>query len=223
MQKRLKSTPKSCNYCHKEFMVQANVLRLGKGKFCSKFCANMDKRVLFACIKCSKEFYRIKSCVPTAKYCSKTCSNASTCNAGGSKRTPEQRRRLVDAHVGQVAWNKGKDLIHLRGENHPRWKGGNKNPYRTEYVRAQATSRWAEWRKSVYERDGYKCLDCGYGQHLEPHHIIPVRSDRSKLFDTNNGITLCRPCHMKTFGRELELAPVYMTLATRAVSAYSNQ
>ena len=47
---------------------------------------------------------------------------------------------------------------------------------------------------------------------------MPIgRLNKNKLFDTSNGITLCRPCHMKTFGRESGFALVYMTLATRSM------
>lgn len=29
------------------------------------------------------------------------------------------------------------------------------------------------------------------------------------MFDINNGITLCRPCHVKTFGKEEKLIKNY--------------
>lgn len=40
------------------------------------------------------------------------------------------------------------------------------------------------------------------GKESEPHHIFPIRSDRNKLFELTNGITLCRPCHQKTIWKE---------------------
>lgn len=49
-----------------------------------------------------------------------------------------------------------------------------------------------------------------------PHHIVPIRSDLDKLFDTNNGITLCRPCHQKTVWKEAEFADKYTALLTIA-------
>lgn len=120
---------------------------------------------------------------------------------------------LSKSHLGQVAWNKYKKFPERSGSAHHNWKGGISSNKRKLMV----SIYWKDWRKSVFQRDGFKCVDCGVGGYLEPHHIIPVRSDRDKLFNTNNGITLCRPCHMKTFGKEIELASVYMTLASRTV------
>ena len=78
----------------------------------------------------------------------------------------------------------------------------------------RGTAKWANWRKEVYERDGYKCLDCGSSVALEPHHILPVRDKKHRhlLFNSKNGITLCRECHQKTFRKEEELARTYFSL-----------
>lgn len=71
---------------------------------------------------------------------------------------------------------------------------------------------WRNWREYIFKRDSYRCIDCGGGGYLEPHHIIPIRVDPNKAFDVNNGITLCQPCHKKTYGKELELAKTYFSL-----------
>lgn len=126
--------------------------------------------------------------------------------------SPEWREALSKAHLGQRAWNKGKPVEKLRGDAHWNWKGG----VSSERHLAANSVEWKKWREEVFKRDGYSCVDCGHRGYLEPHHIIPVRSDKSKLFDITNGITLCRPCHMATFRKEIELSGVYMTLAARA-------
>ena len=73
--------------------------------------------------------------------------------------------------------------------------------------------QWKDWRKSVFERDNYTCQDCKIrGKKLEPHHIIPIKSDLNELFNTKNGITLCRPCHIKTFGKELDFRDRYISI-----------
>lgn len=71
---------------------------------------------------------------------------------------------------------------------------------------------WKVWRKKVFKRDGYKCIDCGKGGYLEPHHIIPLKENLKEAFNINNGITLCRPCHEMTMGKELLLAKTYFSL-----------
>ena len=94
--------------------------------------------------------------------------------------------------------------------NPPNWQGGKSSFYHIMNGRQE----WKDWRKEVFERDGYKCLDCGEGGYLEPHHILPIRKEgyRARLFDLKNGITLCRQCHQKTFWKEEELAKSYFAL-----------
>jgi len=65
------------------------------------------------------------------------------------------------------------------------------------------------WRISVLERDRFACISCGKSNHLDAHHIIYLRTivDVLKidpevessyspfLWNTDNGVTLCRDCH----------------------------
>lgn len=63
------------------------------------------------------------------------------------------------------------------------------------------------WRKSVFERDDYRCFDCGErGGYLEAHHIYPYATFPRLRLMLENGITLCRSCHKKTktYGRSIE-------------------
>jgi len=55
-----------------------------------------------------------------------------------------------------------------------------------------------EWKHKIFERDGYKCVYCGWdGSHdlraymlLEPDHIVPKDKDGSP--DADNVVTSCR-------------------------------
>lgn len=49
-------------------------------------------------------------------------------------------------------------------------------------------------RKSILERDEYKCRNCESESELEVHHIIPVSQDGTK--DESNLCTLCSNCHL---------------------------
>ncbi len=105
----------------------------------------------------------------------------------------------------QVAWNKGISNG-LGGDKHPNWKGG----ITPIIMRLRGSLEYKEWRKRVFERDGYKCVLCGddKGGNLEAdHNPIPFSflvdqfrdnlDDCDLLWSVGNGRTLCRDCHSK--------------------------
>ncbi|WP_078413739.1 HNH endonuclease [Priestia abyssalis] len=67
------------------------------------------------------------------------------------------------------------------------------------------SAEYKHWRLKVYKRDGYRCKMPGcYSQSrdIAAHHIFPKKLYPEKQFDISNGITLCRKCHEKTYGKE---------------------
>ena len=118
----------------------------------------------------------------------------------GHKHSDNAKQKMSLAHIGKQA-----------GEKHPNWKG-NISMQNLKH-RMRSWFLWKEWRKAVFERDNYTCKNCNkQGGILEPNHIIPLRSDMSKAFDKNNGITLCRLCHVKTFWKEEQFAERFFQL-----------
>lgn len=97
-------------------------------------------------------------------------------------------------------------------ERNPRWQGGVSNW--KDAIRS--TPAYVEWRLKVFQRDLFTCRSCGHRSKkskahgdktsdIHAHHIIPMRSmkdDKTKWFEISNGITLCVPCHRKTYGKE---------------------
>lgn len=82
-----------------------------------------------------------------------------------------------------------------------------------EKHRIRSCRQWIEWRKKVFERDNYTCQECGASRVLlEPHHIIPIRSNGDTIYKETNGITLCRPCHRKTVWKESNFFEKYSQL-----------
>ena len=56
-----------------------------------------------------------------------------------------------------------------------------------------------EWRVAVFERDGYRCRECGAsGGRLQAHHIQPYKANPILRYELSNGLTLCVACHQLT-------------------------
>ncbi len=80
----------------------------------------------------------------------------------------------------------------MQGERNPNWKGGTCS--RREEFRYD--SRVFVWRRDVKARDGHKCKNCGSFTRIVAHHIIPWAVSESTRFNIDNGICLCRKCHL---------------------------
>lgn len=99
-----------------------------------------------------------------------------------------------------------------RGPNHYRWI--RERSAVLEKHRIRGSWEWKEWRTAVFKRDGYTCQECkAKGGYLEPHHIVPIRLS-GELFNTSNGITLCRPCHLLTLGKEMDHSQRYSAMVS---------
>lgn len=124
----------------------------------------------------------------------------------GKKFSDKSRLKMSESHKGKTAPTKGMKIPKRSGKNHWNWKGG----ITDEKHKLRGSLEWKIWRLQVFERDNYTCQECGVtNTYLEPHHILPIRSNKDTLFNTKNGITLCRQCHIKTFWKESDYAEKY--------------
>lgn len=157
------------------------------------------------CECCGIEFQYKRPRAPT-RFCSRGCSARArdkstyrgtfttghkTWNAGlvgyraGTKRSVETRRRISESVSGHLG---------------PNWRGG----ISPENERQRKTAAYKEWRTIVFERDGYRCVDCGdraqVGHRVILHadHIKPFAAHPHLRLSVENGRTLCAPCHRKT-------------------------
>lgn len=104
-----------------------------------------------------------------------------------------------NGHKLGVRFGRDKEMC---GEQHWNWQGG----ITSVYMKIRNSQRYKQWRKEVFERDNFTCTECGkVGGDLNADHITPfcvlVRrymENDNKLFETNNGRTLCKECHKKT-------------------------
>ena len=81
------------------------------------------------------------------------------------------------------------------GSLNGRWRGGITDANKA----ARQSPAYKAWRRSVFERDGYRCVACGVvGGALNADHIKPFALYPELRLDVSNGRTLCVECHMLT-------------------------
>lgn len=120
----------------------------------------------------------------------------------GKMHNAEFKKRQSERKVGVPLSQDHKKALSaaLQGVPVAQWIG-----YKTDESKiARKSSRYAEWRKTVFERDDYTCQMCGNrGGVLHPHHIKKFSSHPELRYEPSNGVTLCAaPCHRNTQGKE---------------------
>lgn len=75
--------------------------------------------------------------------------------------------------------------------NHRRKKKDRSNDERRKLY----TDNWDQIRRSVYQRDGHRCVMCGKKGKLHAHHIVPVAISRDNSM--SNLVSVCSKCHRK--------------------------
>ncbi len=65
------------------------------------------------------------------------------------------------------------------------------------HTKKEGKERDPLWARQVKERAGWKCERCGDTERLQAHHEIPIKIDYTLIRDLDNGICLCRKCHVK--------------------------
>lgn len=106
---------------------------------------------------------------------------------------------------GNIPWNKGKhwsNKIKQKISIARKGKGINLN----RDITKRNGWRLQEWSNKVVRRDT-KCKGCNSKENLHAHHILSKSLFPVKMYDINNGITLCIKCHKKTdtYGKRLDL------------------
>lgn len=87
----------------------------------------------------------------------------------------------------------------ISGENSPNWRGG----ITPEIELIRSSAKYKKWRLAVFIRDHFTCTECGSKSGmgktvvLNAHHIKPFALYPDERFNVGNGITLCKPCHVK--------------------------
>lgn len=120
----------------------------------------------------------------------------------GYKHSMETRQKLADIKKTQSNW---------RGSKNPNWKGGI-----TMSKNKRMVSGIVYWKNSVLRRDDFvcqlcgvdgklSCTHCGENPQMHAHHIVSWEESPDLRLDIDNGICLCKKCHLSLHGKRGEL------------------
>lgn len=199
-----------CEYCSKKFE-QYPSNRREHHIFCSRKCCYKFKQTqykyeiepeLLLALYWGNEYSTTKISKLFGTYPSNIFHRMKTLNIPLRTRI-EAGKLLNHSHLyGIISWNNGKTYIEdpriPHGENHSNWKGG----ISTENEKLRKSVKFKEWRKAVFKRDGYCCKLChdyskkGHRLILHSHHIKSWANFPEDRFKVDNGITLCKSCHI---------------------------
>jgi 5-methylcytosine-specific restriction endonuclease McrA len=121
---------------------------------------------------------------PMPKYKAKGGERAFCSSACTAKSVPHEKRSAASKKANQT-----------------KWQGHVYKSHQNEIARKKP--EYAEWRKSVFERDNYTCQHCGlhsgngHAVTLHPHHVKPFATYPELRYEISNGISLCAACHRK--------------------------
>ncbi|MFA5772855.1 MAG: HNH endonuclease [Thermoplasmata archaeon] len=124
-------------------------------------------------------------------------------NTGWTKEVRERHSKLYKGKQRQIT-KEVREKIGLahRGSKNVNWKGG------ISFKKQRDNLDYYEWRRSIFYRDKFTCRvccirsGCGKAVILNAHHIEPFRSAKDLRYDIDNGITLCKKCHIITHYKE---------------------
>lgn len=147
----------------------------------------------------------------------------------GMKHTIKAKEKMskvakLSFKLGRKVWCEGKKNPNLAKDNSKFWKGGITSLH--DEIRHSFETK--QWRREIFKRDNLTCQDCFIrGGDLHAHHkkefyiilqeflnqynqfspiedkeiLIRLAINHKPFWDVNNGKTLCKECHKKTYGK----------------------
>jgi len=191
---------KNCKKCVEPYCAQ---------KPNSRYCYRCTTAI---CIECYNPFY-ITDQLAKNIVCSKECLNlwkSKNC------RPPSRlgiKPKLPPANKGRVDWGviatccgcgigyrrKAYEIVKAKEALYCTPLCRTKYSITPENKRLRRSIEFANWRKTVFERDNYTCQICNErGGELHPDHIKQFAYYPELRFEPSNGRTLCASCHRKT-------------------------
>jgi hypothetical protein len=197
MKKRKEYIQLNCQNCNSSFELVPNVyrarLKTRKNFFCSKLCSQKYRIGKSNNINYTPELMlKIKETSKKKKY--STESKYKMIENGKNSKNLFKKGHKIHEIYPEL---KNNILTTQKKETHWNWKGG----IYKEILLLRGTANYINWRKEVFERDNYTCVKCKKRNcYLHAHHIIHFaqiyyQKIQNLMWDTKNGITLCKDCH----------------------------
>ncbi len=197
---RVPRLEKTCPTCRPSYLVREK----RQNRYCSRRC--FWRRSLGHFILCVRGGVRVFSyaCLKK-KYCSSTCFLAALhqqnkkprhpricaeCQSVFLPRQPALRKRFCSrrCHMHNLHHKQG-------GEHHWNWRAG-----RSKAISKDSNNPLAiAWRQAIYRRDGWQCVICRVHcrqKNIVAHHRLGYTDYPDQRYILDNGMTLCRACHL---------------------------
>ena len=213
---RFKGEERICPICTTSYWVELNLLKKGKGKYCSVQCYNVSKK--------GKPTHNKGKKVPFKPHPWKIGQIPRSAfkkglipwNVGTKGLHPNPHKGEKTGRVPPNAIRPGQHIspaTQFKKGLIPWNKNIADNSLSIQKERSRKSPEMKAWSRAVKERDNYTCLKCGErGGRLESDHILPFEFFIEFRLDINNGQTLCKKCHTET--------PTYGAKTRRCKKAY---
>lgn len=168
-----------------------------------------DKYYWRNCDNCGVEYRGMGS-----NFCSRKCSANLTLfkEDDGTVSIGLKKRSTGHNYSDAISKGKlGKPNINLQGSKHHNWRGGVSQINKTERRNIMLRAEYKEWRRRVYERDGFECVVCGSKQ-IEAHHIYRWSKYPELRYEINNGVSVCKAHHPRKLEEELSMVELFKKL-----------
>lgn len=120
----------------------------------------------------------------------------------GMKHSKAAKEKMSKSRKGIKFTEKHRRNMGKSGKDNPAWKGG----ITPKHLAIRMSVDYKLWREAVFSRDGHICQKCKEkGGKLDPHHIYNFADYPELRTSIENGIILCRKCHIefhKIYGKK---------------------
>lgn len=167
----------------------------------------ISTKVTLVCLVCKRGFIVHRYMAGIRKFCSRQCFHTTQVGKPGPvgrNLSIDHKKKISQGNARRYLLNpqlKQSIALALQGAKSPLWRGG----VSSANDLARNSFQYRRWREEVFQKDDYRCYDCGtrsgetgHTVHLEADHIHPFALFPRLRYIVDNGRTLCVECHKKT-------------------------